>query len=451
MNKRHISQSKTEENEIVGSAYKDLKALVKAYARQDINVLFTGETGSGKEMFARLYMDSNNRSGQRMSFSCASVTKGTMTSDIFGHERGAFTDAAVTRLGLYRSCDKGILFLDELGDADPEFQAMVLRVAEGNSFFKVGSDKEEKADTLIIAATNKPGNIREDLKQRFVVLPVPPLQKHDIPALARHFLRRGLKRTVLDELMQREYVGNVRGLKACCNTLHIERGDQIFSARDESSFPESPPFDYTRFRREMEIWGRYIEPLLKKYKLTFEYLWLRESRVSAPPQEIVTLLFGEGLNENSILTYEKTEKFTRTELNDFCNAETKRSAGYYIPGLLKLIDLLNVGIEQSEKGNDFILAFSMGLKRVFETQSLPYFLHSISRIWGHEAGNFSYPPLLDLLDLPYVEAKREFRSRYTAFNRDRAKSPAEYRKITGIKADRSMRCRQKKIVKTAKP
>jgi len=168
--------------EIIGRAYEDLKILVRKYAKHDIPVLFTGEMGSGKEKFAKLYMTLSTRKGKKMTTSCAGLPNDMLWSEVFGHVKGAFTGAIQPRKGRLQSCDGGILFLDELGDASAEFQAAILRVAEGNSFSHLGSDEEEiSVDTLVIAATNKPGNIREDLKQRFVILPVPPLQKFDIP------------------------------------------------------------------------------------------------------------------------------------------------------------------------------------------------------------------------------------------------------------------------------
>ena len=137
-------EKETIAEQIVGEAYTEVKKLVKQYASEDLPVLLVGETGTGKELLARLYMEENVRKGKKLTGSCAEITETLLRSEIFGHVKGSFTDAIANREGKLATCDKGILFLDELGKASKEFQAAILRVTEQNSFSPVGSDEEKK-------------------------------------------------------------------------------------------------------------------------------------------------------------------------------------------------------------------------------------------------------------------------------------------------------------------
>ena len=112
-----------------------------------------------------------------------------------------------------------------------------MRVCESNSYSPVGSDDELDTNALIIAATNKPENLRHDLKQRFHIIPIPPLQKEDIPALASHFLGGFLTKEVIKELQSREYPGNIRELEKTCKRLKVERKGKIFSRKRSVFLP----------------------------------------------------------------------------------------------------------------------------------------------------------------------------------------------------------------------
>jgi transcriptional regulator with PAS, ATPase and Fis domain len=138
------SEQHKPENAIVGDACKDLKKLVKKYAEKDTPVLFFGETGSGKELFARLYMDASKRSGGQRTINCAAFPAELLRSEVFGHVTGAFTGATKDRKGLIATCEGGILFLDELGEATNEFQSTILRVTENNCYSPLGSDEEKQ-------------------------------------------------------------------------------------------------------------------------------------------------------------------------------------------------------------------------------------------------------------------------------------------------------------------
>ncbi len=308
MNQKEVEKQK---KTILGEAYRQLIPRVGKYAINNFPVLFVGPTGSGKERFARVFMETNKRTGRRMTINCAAYPDTLLRAEVFGYVKGAFTDAKTDRAGLLRSCKDGILFLDELGDASPDFQAAILRVAEGHPFNPIGSDEQvENSNTLFIAATNKPAKIREDLKQRFHILPVPPLQKNDIPMLAQNFLGRPLKEEILRLLMVSDYPGNVRELIQICEKILIEKGKSIFGKKDVSAKVTSPiVFDYSRFEREYYLWDCYVQPVINTYKLNFEYRYYPppETKISSAnivdaaqntPKIIADLGAGENVEEN---------------------------------------------------------------------------------------------------------------------------------------------------------
>jgi DNA-binding NtrC family response regulator len=263
--------------QIIGKAYDQLKYHVKRAAKTDIPILLIGERGSGKEVFAQYYMTQNDRNGKKMAVNCAAFPEDMLRSEIFGHVGGVFTDVKKDRSGKLIYCDGGILFLDELGDASGAFQAAILRVVEQNSFSQLGSDKEETdINTLVIAATNKPQALRDDIKDRFNIFYVPPLQIGDIPALATYFLQ-GLaektdafpKQNIIDTLAKRKYPGNVRELKTNCDRLFSEHRNAALGNRRPQPLPDVPPFDYERFVREYQFWLEYIQPIIEKVNLAF--------------------------------------------------------------------------------------------------------------------------------------------------------------------------------------
>ena len=178
---------------IKGISYEKLKELVAGFAKRDYPVLLIGETGTGKVragslIFARYFMYKSKRKGDQVTVNCASFEDALLRSELFGHKKGAFIGAVSNKEGRLQSSDKSILFLDELGDASQQMQAAIVRVVEGNGYSRVAEDIEKQIDVLIIAAKNKPRRVREDLKHRFIILYVQPLQKIDIPALVQHFM-----------------------------------------------------------------------------------------------------------------------------------------------------------------------------------------------------------------------------------------------------------------------
>ena len=261
---------------IVGSAYKELKSLIERHAKADHPVLLLGDTGSGKELFAQQFMQLSKgkkiREGEQRTVSCATFTESLLRDEIFGHVKGAFTGADDERDGLLRTCNKGILFLDELDKASTKFQYAVLRVVEGYSFRQTGGDKEiTDNDTLIIAAASRLSKIEDQLVNRFHILAVPPLQKFDIPELAEHFLKKPINDEISALLVHRKYPGNVRELKKHCERLVIERGTNLFSGSKKRRLHEDHPFDYERFSEEFLLWHQYLAPLIEQFQLDIQY------------------------------------------------------------------------------------------------------------------------------------------------------------------------------------
>lgn len=209
--------------------------VVTKVAPTDLTVLITGESGTGKELIANaLHHNSPRRGGPFIKVNCAALTRELVESELFGHERGAFTGAVATREGKFEAADGGTIFLDEIGDMNVETQAKVLRVLQEREFERVGGNRTIKVDVRVIAATNKDlqqlvreGHFREDLFYRLNVVSVtlPPLRerREDIPLLATHFLREAFSRygrgplTLSPDayalLLSYPWPGNVRELK----------------------------------------------------------------------------------------------------------------------------------------------------------------------------------------------------------------------------------------------
>jgi len=223
--------------EIVGDSERLRAALVRLeqVAATDATVLILGETGTGKELIARAVHGNSQRRDQRLvKVDCAALPPALIESELFGHEKGAFTGASSRRLGRFEVADRGTLFLDEIGDLPLDLQAKLLRVLQDGEFERLGSTKTQKVDVRVIAATNRDlqerkaqGSFRPDLYYRLMVFPIeaPPLRdrKEDIPLLVWHFVtkvqaRMGKKiesipRSLMDRFMEYEWPGNVRELQ----------------------------------------------------------------------------------------------------------------------------------------------------------------------------------------------------------------------------------------------
>jgi DNA-binding NtrC family response regulator len=226
-----------------GPAMQKLFELVRRAAPSEGRVLVTGENGTGKELVARaIHEHSRRRAAPFVKLNCAAVPAELIESELFGHERGAFTGAVAARRGKFEQADGGTLLLDEVGDMPPAMQAKVLRVLQEGEFERVGGHQTLKVDVRVVAATNKDleaevkaGRFREDLYYRLNVVPIPapPLRarREDVPELAGRFLaeaceRNGrrpmsLSREAVLVLQGHDWPGNVRELKNLVERLAI--------------------------------------------------------------------------------------------------------------------------------------------------------------------------------------------------------------------------------------
>jgi len=239
---------------IIGESPALMAALetAKFVAETNSTVLLRGESGTGKECFAKLIHDhSTQRRKPFIKVNCPALPESLLESELFGHEKGAFTGALSQRIGRFELADGGTLLLDEIGEISPAFQAKLLRVIQEGELERVGGTKMLKVDVRLICATNKDletavrnGQFREDLYYRISVVPItlPPLRKRDgdIPLLAKAFLQRfneengrGLHfvQSALDHLSRCKFPGNVRELENCVRrTATLARSKTITSS-----------------------------------------------------------------------------------------------------------------------------------------------------------------------------------------------------------------------------
>lgn len=231
--------------EIVGvsPAITRIKDMIERVAPTEARVLITGSNGTGKELVARWLHEKSSRNAMPfVEVNCAAIPGELIESELFGHEKGAFTSAVKQHKGKFEQADGGTLFLDEIGDMSLAAQAKVLRVLQENKLSRVGSDKDINVKVRVIAATNKnlteeieKGTFREDLFHRLsvIVIHVPPLcdRKEDIPLLATHFLeqisqesgmpQRKIDADALEELSGYKWTGNIRELRNVIERLMI--------------------------------------------------------------------------------------------------------------------------------------------------------------------------------------------------------------------------------------
>jgi nitrogen regulation protein NR(I) len=240
------------EETLVGSSplMQQTYKMIGQVAPTEVTVLLRGESGTGKEMVARaIYHHSRRGDKPFLPVNCAAIPETLLESELFGHEKGAFTGALTRRIGKFEQCHGGTLFLDEIGDMTPATQAKVLRVLQDRQFERLGGSERITVDVRVIVATNKDlekaireGTFRQDLYYRLkvVTLPLPPLRdrKEDIPELVRYFLQRfrdDINREVgdispraLEKLMRYHWPGNVRELEnAVKRALVISKGHTL--------------------------------------------------------------------------------------------------------------------------------------------------------------------------------------------------------------------------------
>ncbi len=220
-----VGESETEA--VWSAATRDVYQLLDRAAQSDATVLISGESGTGKEVAARtLHRLSKRRAAPFLCVNCAALSAGLLESELFGHEKGAFTGADRMRKGRFELADGGTLLLDEVSEIDPGLQAKLLRVLQERAFERVGSSQTRRADVRVVATTNRElpaevekGRFRQDLYYRLNVLPVrmKPLRERrdEIPMLAEHFLkkhRKSLSKGAMNRLCGYSWPGNVREL-----------------------------------------------------------------------------------------------------------------------------------------------------------------------------------------------------------------------------------------------
>lgn len=241
---------------------KELLTAVAKVSEIDCNVLIQGESGTGKELVARaIHFNSTRVSGPFVVFNCGGFSEELIANELFGHEKGAFTGADSTKIGLMEAAQKGTLFMDEIGEMPPAMQVKLLRAIQEKKVLRLGSTKPIDLDIRIISATNRElekevaaGRFRQDLFYRLkvVLIKVPPLRerKEDIPLLLNHFLQKynraykkkveGFSRETLETLMKYSFPGNVRELEnIVASAVALSEGDLIL--------PSDLPEDLRRF------------------------------------------------------------------------------------------------------------------------------------------------------------------------------------------------------------
>lgn len=242
--------------EMLGQApsMQDVFRAIGRLSQSNVTVMITGESGSGKELVARaLHKHSPRASGPFVAINTAAIPKDLLESELFGHERGAFTGAQTMRRGRFEQAEGGTLFLDEIGDMPFDLQTRLLRVLSDGHFYRVGGHNAVKANVRVIAATHqdleqrvKEGVFREDLFHRLNVirlrLPALRERREDIPMLARHFLQQSAKQlgvepkrisdAALARLMTFGFPGNVRQLENICHWLTVMAPAQLIEPKD---------------------------------------------------------------------------------------------------------------------------------------------------------------------------------------------------------------------------
>ncbi|ROR32667.1 sigma-54 interaction domain-containing protein [Inmirania thermothiophila] len=237
----------------------EVLALLRRVAQAQVTVLLTGESGVGKEQAARyLHHQSSRAGGPFVVVDCSTLSPNLIESELFGHEKGAFTGASTSRKGLFEAAHGGTLFIDEVGELPMELQARLLRALEVGAVRRVGSTHYRRVDVRVVVATHRDlvswvrsGRFRADLYYRLAAFPVrvPALREHleDVPALAEHFLRRmegggrflPLAEGVVERLMSYPYPGNVRELRNIVERAVVLAGDGPIEP-EHVVFPEEP-------------------------------------------------------------------------------------------------------------------------------------------------------------------------------------------------------------------
>lgn len=256
--KKEISEKYEFEKSIIGTspAIRKIFALLEKACSTNISVSISGETGTGKELVAKaIHYNSKRKNKPFVAVNIAAIPRELLESEMFGHEKGAFTGALTRRVGKFEESDGGTIFLDEIGDMDPALQAKLLRVLQEKEVSRIGGNQVIKLDLRIIAATHKDlaeevkaGRFREDLYYRLLGLPVtlPPLRErgNDIIVIAKHFLDQFAKENQIprfkitqeaqEKLLQYPYPGNIRELKSIVELAAVMASEEEIKPQDIS-------------------------------------------------------------------------------------------------------------------------------------------------------------------------------------------------------------------------
>jgi transcriptional regulator with GAF, ATPase, and Fis domain len=243
-------------SEMIGESKSILQVfkMIEKVCDTNTTVLIHGESGTGKELIARaLHFNSERREGPFIPVNCGAIPSELLESELFGHEKGAFTHAVRTRMGRFELADGGTVFLDEVAEMSPMLQVKLLRVLQERQFERIGGTKTITSDFRVVAATNrdleedvKQGKFREDLYYRLLVIPIyaPPLRQRfsDIPLLVEKFLHKfnktkkrnvkGITEEVMERLFQYSWPGNVRELENLIERMVILAVDDVIGIDD---------------------------------------------------------------------------------------------------------------------------------------------------------------------------------------------------------------------------
>jgi len=290
-----LKRKVTKTREIIGDSpsVKKIKETIERVAPTDARVLITGENGTGKELVARWIHEKSQRAkGPLIEVNCAAIPAELIESELFGHEKGAFTSALKQRIGRFEMANGGTLFLDEIGDMSLSAQAKVLRALQENKITRVGGEKEIPVDVRVIAATNKQivqeidkGNFRMDLYHRLgvILIHVPTLNERadDIPLLAEKFVkeicedagvtRKTITPKALQALQQIKWTGNIRELHNIMERLVILSENKITEEEVKQFVPSVQtrldPTDLFEQFNKFQNFKDYIEKLFIEHKL----------------------------------------------------------------------------------------------------------------------------------------------------------------------------------------
>ena len=314
--KEHLKEQPTE-GKMVGSsrALSELRDMVFQVAKSDATILITGESGTGKELVANLIRESSNRNNKPfLKINCNTINDSLLESDLFGHEKGAFTGADCKRKGKFEVVDGGTIFLDEIGDISPRMQAALLRVLQDGDIIRVGGNSPTKVDVRVIAATNldlasmvQNGSFRLDLYYRLNIIniSIPPLRerKGDIVDLTTHFVRKYrqtfkkeinfLPQSILDRLLLHDWPGNVRELENVIQRAVLMAKNNIIT--ENELFFDTPPGNKNQTPQKnylQRIEGRTLKDMVADFEKDI-ILYALEKNHGNVPQTVQELDIGK--------------------------------------------------------------------------------------------------------------------------------------------------------------